>query len=118
MKVSSILFILFFLASCGQDYNSNSNDASIYEDSGITPGSNLYNAYSVMKTKCFMCHGDWKNYKTSQDWIDHGLIVSGAPTNSDIYNSLIQNGGGMPKSPYSPLTSAEVETLRTWINTP
>jgi hypothetical protein len=118
--LKNILFFIFILfSSCGQNYNSNSNDEGVYGNIGITPGSNLYNAYVVMQAKCFACHGDqWKDYKTSNDWIEKGLIVSGSTVNSSIYTSLTNNGGSMPKNPYPPLTKAEVETLKTWINSP
>ncbi len=113
------LLVIVILSSCGQDYNSNSNDAEVYSDIGITPGSNLYEAYTLMQTKCFACHGkEWRGLTTSQMWIDKGLIVSGSPTNSSIYTSLTNNGGDMPKNPYPPLTRSEVLTIKNWINNP
>ena len=55
------LVLIVLLSACGQDYNSNSNDAEVYSDTGITPGSNFYEAYTLMQSKCFSCHGkEWR----------------------------------------------------------
>jgi hypothetical protein len=93
MKKFFALFFLLILCSCGQDYNSNYNDRGTYADIGIPPGTPLYDSYLIFRNKCFACH-QWKDYTTSQAWV----------------------GGTMPPDPYSQLTTAELETVRNWIN--
>jgi hypothetical protein len=111
------ILLLFILSSCGQDYNSNYNDRGTYADIGIPSGTPLYNSYVIMQNKCFSCHGSqWQEYKTSDDWVNAGLIVKGNFNNSQIKLSLKNFGGSMPKDPASPLTNDEVDTLRTWVN--
>jgi len=110
-----ILFFLIFLNSCGQDYNSNYNDRGTYADIGIPPGDPLYNSYIILQNKCFSCHV-WGDYKTSAQWESAGLVTAGNFNGSTIIKSLKNYGGNMPKDPYSPLTSTEIESLKVWIN--
>lgn len=119
MKILNLILLSILLCSCGQSFNSNSNDQATYGNIGISPGSNLYNAYVILQNKCFQCHGDeWKNYKTSQNWIDHGLVVSGSLTNSSLYTSLKNVGGSMPKGSGANLTDSELETIKAFILNP
>ena len=116
-KIITLLYLALLVTSCGQDYNSNYNDRGTYADSGIPSGSPLYNAYVVIQNKCFTCHGSqWQDYKTSQQWIDAGLVIKDNYTNSKIIYRLKNYGGDMHSGPYSQLTSSETDALRTWIN--
>lgn len=109
--------MMTLLASCGQDYNSNYNDRGTYADIGIPPGDALYQPYVIMQNKCFSCHGSqWKDYITSQQWADAGLITKGNFAASTLKTNLKNFGGTMPPDPYSPLTAAELDTVKNWIN--
>ncbi len=115
------LFIIFFailLSSCGQDYNSNYNDRGTYADIGIPPGDPLYTPYVILQNKCFSCHSsEWQNYKTSAQWVTAGLVTAGNYNISKLKVNLKNySGGTMPPDPTSPLTSTELDTLKTWIN--
>ncbi len=107
-----LIFLLLFLGSCGQDYNSNYNDRGTYADIGIPAGTPLYNAYVLIQNRCFSCHsGAWQDFKTDQAWMDSGLVSKGSFDTSTLRNKLQNYGGNMPR-----LTSSEIDTLKTWIN--
>lgn len=117
MKIILLFILSMAFASCGQDYNSNYNDRGTYADIGISAGDPLYRPYQVLQTKCFGCHAsEWSDYKNSQQWVDAGLVVRGNYASSALKTRLRNFGGNMPPDPYSPLTSTELEILRTWIN--
>jgi hypothetical protein len=117
-KILLVLSTITLISSCVQSYNSNYGDKATYGDIGIDSSTNLYFAYKVIQSKCLPCHSTWKDYKTSQQWIDEGLIVSGSPTSSSIYTNLSNVGGSMPKDPYESLTTEELAYIREWITNP
>lgn len=114
-KFLLIFPLMLLLSACGQDYNSNYNDRGTYSDIGIPSGTPLYNSYVIIQNKCFSCHA-WQDYKTDQAWIDSGRVIRGSYDTSPLKTRLKNFGGTMPLEPYAPLTTAELETLRTWIN--
>jgi uncharacterized membrane protein len=118
MKKNLVFLLAFlFLISCGQDYNSNTNDRGTYADTGISAGDPFYQPYQVLQTKCFSCHGsEWSDFKISQQWVDAGLVVPGNYATSLIKTRLKNYGGNMPPEPFSPLTTTEINIISTWIN--
>ena len=116
----SLVFLL--LASCGQNFNSNSGDFALSSDNGIdssTPaGSRLSAAYDVLKSNCMSCHtgyhNAWANYKTDSEWITKGLAVRGDTTSSQVYDRLKNVGGDMPlNSPQ--ISDSNRQIIENWI---
>lgn len=117
------IFVLFFLASCGQDFNSNTGDEAFSAVNGIdtsTPaGQRLDAAYTVLKNECMSCHtgyhNSWNSYKTDTAWVNAGLVHAGSPTASSVYNRLKNVGGDMPLlNPQ--ISEVERQVLDTWIS--
>ena len=113
--------ILFFVIACGQTYNSNTFDANFANTSYCTNTSNtnLCAANEIIFTKCVDCHDhthdSWRNFLTDSLWTASGRVVPGNAAGSTLIQKLWSEGGNMPKDK-PPLTEAEVNTLRTWIN--
>jgi hypothetical protein len=102
------------VTSCGQNYNSDSNDAG--GDIGIDCSTNasLCAAYTVIQNNhCFECHS-WSGYKTNAAWVSAGLVVADDPTDSMIIKQLKNSGGTMPQN-YTPLLSSDYNSLVSWI---
>ncbi len=109
------LILLIICVSCGQDYNSNTNDAR-YANSSYDVSTPFGAAQAVLSDRCFSCHGTWANYTDSQAWINSGQIAPGSWSSSTMYTRIKNYGGDMPPSPASELTSAELTALATWVN--
>jgi uncharacterized membrane protein len=120
-KIICLIFIIFFAASCGQDYNSNSGDYSQYApqdgiDASIADGTRLLAAYKIFQAKCFQCHSAWSVYKSSVQWTSSGLVTQGNTSGSLVWTRLKNNGGDMPQDPIAELTTDELAIVETWIN--
>lgn len=120
MRITKILLLLL-LISCGQDYNSNSFDEEKYNtkiETTSPEGLRFYNAYNVISTKCVSCHTSYHNsyasYKTSQHWLDSGLITANDFDNSFLILKLKNYGGSMPQGG-AELSSDQITYLRDWI---
>ncbi len=117
-----LLFALFLLSACGQDFNSSSGDFALTADNGIdtsTPaGIRLNDAYTVLKNNCMSCHtgyhNSWANYKTDADWISKNLAVRGDTTSSQVYDRLKNVGGDMPYGAPQ-ISDSERQKLENWI---
>lgn len=115
------LFLLIFLVSCGQDYNSNYFDSLKYSDSlgdGTPAGERFQAAYNILASNCISCHTGYHNsyssFRTSSDWIDNGLVVQGDFENSFLVRKLKNYGGTMPQGGSS-LGGSEMELIKVWI---
>jgi mono/diheme cytochrome c family protein len=110
---AAALGLAAFLFACGQNYNSDSNDAS--GSAAACPDvSNTCTAYAAMaKNHCFQCH-PWGGFTTDAQWLNAGLVSRGNPTVSSLIKELKNSGGQMPKD-YSPLSTADYNKLVTWI---
>ena len=76
-----ILALLIF-TSCGQVYNSNYWDESIYTSPVTNNGSDFYYAYTVISDNCITCHTTnehafWATLTTSSDWVNSNLVTPG-----------------------------------------
>lgn len=114
-----IIFFLFFtLFSCGQDFNSNSNDEGQYStvtiDSSTPEGARFSAAYKVIQTQCMGCH-DWASYDTKEKWTE-AYVVAGNYAGSPLISILKNYGGSMPKDPYPALSPADLVVLENWIS--
>lgn len=114
-----ILLTCFFWFGCGQDFNSNSGDAAIGGDSGLTCVTQaeirFCNAYEVIRNNyCFQCHSSWADYKTESEWVSAGLVVAGSTSSSKVINRLSNSGSNMPLG-YGALSSADYNTLLEWV---
>jgi hypothetical protein len=120
-KIYTFIFILLLSASCGQSFNSNSGDEGQYAPiSGIddsTPeGARFLAAYKAYKNNsCFACHS-WADYKSSEQWLNNNLVVSGNLAQSKVYTTLRNVGGTMPPSPLPQMSAAEISSIEAWIN--
>ena len=113
--------LMLLLASCGQSYNSNSGDIAAYEpiegiDASTPDGARLLVAYKAFQPKCFSCHSGYADYKTSEQWVNAGLVTPGMPSTSTVYTILKNAGGRMPPDPVAQLTTEEFEAVEAWIS--
>lgn len=73
-------------------------------------------AMEVIQNKCFQCHkGQWKNYTTSEKWVESGLIRPSDFRGSELIYSLKNYGGDMPFTTKLVVTKAELKILKKWI---
>lgn len=115
------LIILVFLVSCGQSFNSNSKDfllgSQIY--CSDTSQIKLCSANEVIAKNCINCHSgyhnSWSSYLTNQDWINSALIATGNSDSSSLIIKLKNAGGNMPEGA-APLSDADYQVLRSWID--
>lgn len=120
-KLLLTFFFSFLFYSCGQDYNSNSFDKDKFSndiDVSTPAGQQFAQAYSVIELNCISCHtgyhSTYASYKTSADWVSAGLVNAGDFENSYLILKLKNYGGNMPLSG-SELSSDDIATLRSWI---
>lgn len=116
-----VILAILFLTSCGQDYNSNAFDKLKYSGSlsvGSPEEERLVAAYSVIEKNCISCHNGYHNnyssYKSSDNWVETGLVVPGDFENSFLVKKLKNYGGTMPQGGAS-LGSSEIEAIQSWI---
>lgn len=115
------LFILFFFSSC-QDYNSNSGDRGKYGPVVLNETDpNFRQAYSIIQDKCVSCHDHkhdkWADFKSNDEWVSEGLVVSGDPATSELIIRIINTGDVSSDMPPggSPLSDAEYNHLIKWV---
>jgi hypothetical protein len=115
----NIFLILIALYGCGQDYNSNTFDASKFEDSSIDNTTPFGQSYTILSSRCASCHtgyhNNYANYKTPASWISSGLVVAGNPAGSLVVSKLQNVGGTMPLGE-SAISNTEYQTIRNWIS--
>lgn len=116
-KLSLIFILGLFFLSCGRIQNSSSTDSATY--SPLTSGTPEHNeAIAIIGAKCAECHGEWLKYTDAQ-FVSLGLITPQNPTASSIYyrNQLGPGpSNNMPTGGRSAMTSTELQTISTWIN--
>lgn len=118
-SVGCLLVSIVTLLSCGQDYNSNSGDATKGSDIGIdctsAPAARLCAAYTAIQSNhCFECHVAWSAYKTDAAWTGSGLVTAGNASGSVLISRIRNAGGDMPQN-YGPLPQADYDALLAWI---
>lgn len=118
-KLLLLFFFLLVLGSCGQDFNSNSNDkdqfSNVEIDISSPEGRRFSVAYKILQVKCMGCH-DWALFTTSDKWIESGYVVRGNFSGSPLISILKNYGGNMPKDPYPALANSETTDLESWIS--
>lgn len=122
IKTLKLALITIVISSCGQTYNSNTEDFNLLPSSFCSNqgNSNLCAANEIIQTKCTNCHtspihAGWAAYDTDAEWTASGRVVAGNPDSSTLITKLKNYGGNMPDQA-PPLTESEVQTLRDWIN--
>lgn len=120
-KTLPLFFFFFFLAGCGQSFNSHSTDR--FKGSGnidiSTPsGLRLFKAYEVIQNRCINCHtgyhNSWNQYNSDQDWLDQGLVIKGDFRGSQIISRLQNEGSDMPLFA-AQIPEADYQLLKDWI---
>lgn len=125
MKYLVYLILYFIFCSCGQDYNSNSFDDSIYVQTDCTGTESqirFCNAFKIINNKCISCHTGFHNtyatFDSSEKWINAGLILQNNAAQSTLMIRLKGYGvtslANMPQGA-SQLTQDEIDTLENWI---
>lgn len=113
-----MLLVFVALAACGQNYNSNTNDAPNIPqgDCSTAAGARLCAAVAVLKSnRCYTCHAsDWP-YSTDAAWLASGLVVQGQPLSSRMITKLVNVGGNMPFDTGVAISTTDYNTLTNWI---
>lgn len=107
------------LNSCFQTENFSSQDANTY--GGIDPNdptSELFiQVKEIWRVNCTPCHAF--NGMSKDELVAAGLVVEGDAQNSLVYNQMRNSSGtqgakDMP--PWGSLTSHDIQTVESWIN--
>ncbi len=124
LKVKNLIFLAGFSAlfSCGQTFNSNTEDFNLLPSSFCSNQSdtNLCEANEILQTKCTNCHtsnihSSWAAWDTNEEWIASGRVVAGDADTSRLVTKLKNYGGNMPENA-PPLSESEAQAIRDWIN--
>ena len=117
------LFILFFILSSCQDYNSNSGDKGRYGPVELNESDpNFRKAYFIIQSRCVSCHDHkhdkWADFKSNDEWVADGLVEPGVPASSELIQRIINTGtassSDMPPGG-SPLPDTEYNALVKWV---
>ena len=116
--------MILFISSCGQSFNSNTDDYLLlpYSSCANPSNTNLCQANAIIQAKCVGCHTpanyhqSWADYDTDEKWLaaPDSLVAKGDPSSSTLITKLKNEGGNMPAGA-APLTEAEVTILKNWI---
>lgn len=114
-RVLLLLTTLLFATACFQTENSSSGDGG----PDLSGSPEFIAAATVMAAKCTSCHYHAYHTQTEAQLVAQGEVIPGDPENSPIYYRLIGSTGAngpknMPQD--GPLTSGEMQTIVTWIN--
>ena len=62
-------------------------------------------------------HAAWAGYKTEQEWVDLGYVISQNPDQSRFITRIINYAGGQSDMPQAlgALPDAEYQTLLDWV---
>lgn len=115
---SPLYFILMSaaLSSCGQTFNSNTEDDVLYGVSSYCldqSNTNLCEANQIIQENCASCHTDMASFDTDQKWADSSYVTAGDSSASSVYSTTTDNY--MPKDS-TPLSDSEKEAIKTWID--
>ncbi len=118
----SLMFLMSVtLYSCGQDYNSNSGDSNLGQDTSkidctTESGARFCAALTILQAECSSCHTHsiWGSYVTEAQWTKK-LVKPGDADTSSLITKLKNVGGNMPQDAGA-LSDDDFQTLRTWIN--
>ncbi|MCP4912913.1 MAG: hypothetical protein GY909_07320 [Oligoflexia bacterium] len=122
-KISSITLLttILLFSGCGQSFNSNSLDRNLAQVNNCADPSytELCAANQIIQAQCIDCHDrfhdTWTAFDTDQKWIDSGRVIKNDADRSPLIVKLKKYGGNMPKDK-DPLSTADINALRTWIN--
>ncbi|MBK26411.1 MAG: hypothetical protein CME70_20595 [Halobacteriovorax sp.] len=120
-----IILLLMGLSSCGQTFNSNSNDANLTafvacSEAGTAAGDRYCAAEAIIRNRCTGCHAPpgyheaWSSYKNDAAWKASGLVVAGSVAASKMITRLKNQGGNMPADAPQ-ISDAEYQTLVEWV---
>lgn len=115
-KFYLFIFFISVLTSCGKVNNSSTSDPALV----VSGSSEFIAAKQVLAQNCITCHAhsSWASYSEA-DFKSKGLFVRKSPTSSEIYIRIRGNDAGiagdMPESG-SNLSVADIQTIKSWIN--
>lgn len=115
---SALHFIIMSAAitSCGQTFNSNTEDDVLYGVSNYCQdqsNTNLCEANQIIQENCASCHTDMASFDTDIEWADSSYVTAGDSSASSVYSTTTNNY--MPKDS-TPLSDSEKEAIKTWID--
>lgn len=110
------------LATCGQDFNSNSFDGGTQVfDCSAEADPTECESLNILSAKCINCHtgqhSSWAAYTTANDYITSGRITAGSADASTLITKLNLHSppGNMPPTGSTQLTVSEYDTLVLWV---
>ncbi len=118
-----IVILLASLSSCGQTFNSNSNDANLTaftacSEAGTAAGDRYCAAETIIRTRCTNCHSgyhdQWSSYTNDAAWKASGRVVAGSVAGSTVITRLKNQGGNMPADAPQ-ISDTEYQTLVEWV---
>ena len=121
--ISKFIIIATLLLSCGQTFNSNTNDKGLVSltacsEAGTPAGDRYCAAESIIQNRCINCHtgyhDQWATYNNDSEWKASGRVVAGSTAGSSLITRLKNQGGNMPAdAPQIP--DSEYQTLINWV---
>jgi hypothetical protein len=112
------------LTSCGQTFNSNTEDFNLLPSSFCSDqtNTNLCVANEIIQNNCTNCHtspihAGWAAYDTDAEWIASGRVVAGDPAASTLVTKLKNYvpAGNMPDQA-PPLSDTQYQAILDWVN--
>lgn len=123
MKLSLNINKLFFLLlvtlfSCGQTFNSNTNDKGLVALGDCVGSTDFCTAQGIIQTRCINCHtgyhDQWATFNDEAAWKASGRVVAGSTSQSSLITRLKNQGGNMPAdAPQIP--DSEYQALIQWV---
>ena len=124
LSINNIFFcLLLLLSSCGQTFNSNTNDTGLValgacSEAGTTAGDRYCAAEAIIQSRCINCHSgyhdQWSTWKNDAAWKTSGRVVAGSTAGSTLITRLKNQGGNMPADAPQ-MADTEYQTLIEWV---
>ena len=114
------IFLIGLAPSCA-NYNSNTYDASTYQNATLdTSDPGFLSAFPIIQSKCISCHTNnyhapWSALNSNEKWIASGLVIKNDPSQSYFIQRLknYQPSGDMPLD--GDLSASDYTILLNWI---
>lgn len=125
LNINKLILLSLTLAfsSCGQTFNSNTNDTGLVAlgactEAGTPAGDRYCAAEKVIQDRCVNCHSgyhdQWAKWKDETAWKSSGRVVAGSTASSVLITRLKNQGGNMPADAPQ-IADTEYQTLIDWV---